>query len=143
MNYLLDTCIISELIKPVPSNSVVEWLNNIPEDNIYLSSITIGEIQKGISKLVDSKKKLNLQSWLDNDLLNRFNSKIISIDKDICITWGIITANAEKRGKKLASIDSLIAATAINKVLTLVTRNTSDMIESGANIVDPFINQEI
>lgn len=143
MNYLLDTCIISELIKPVPSNSVVEWLNNIPEDNIYLSSITIGEIQKGISKLVDSKKKLNLQSWLDKDLLNRFNSKIISIDKDICITWGIITANAEKRGKKLASIDSLIAATAINKVLTLVTRNTSDMIESGANIVDPFINQEI
>lgn len=140
MKYLLDTCIISELIKPSPSEAVVEWISNIPEENLYLSSITIGEIQKGISKLVDSKKKINLQNWLDNDLSDRFESKIISIDKDICLTWGIITASAEKRGKKLASIDSLIAATAINKNLTVVTRNTSDMIESGANIFDPFLN---
>lgn len=140
MKYLLDTCIISELIKLSPSESVIEWINNIPEDNLYLSVVTIGEIQKGITKLADSKKKLNLQSWLDNDLFNRFSTKIISLDKDICLTWGIITANAEKRGKKLASIDSLIAATAIKMNLTLVTRNTSDMIESGANILDPFIS---
>jgi predicted nucleic acid-binding protein len=140
LKYLLDTCIISELIKLSPSESVIEWINNIPEDNLYLSVVTIGEIQKGITKLADSKKKLNLQSWLDNDLFNRFSTKIISLDKDICLTWGIITANAEKRGKKLASIDSLIAATAIKMNLTLVTRNTSDMIESGANILDPFIS---
>lgn len=139
MKYLLDTCILSELIKIEPSILVINWINSIPEENIFISSITIGEIQKGISKLVNSKKKITLQNWLDNDLINRFDNKIIPIDKDISICWGLINANTEKKGKKLPSIDSLIAATAIKNNLILVTRNVSDMIESGANIFDPFI----
>jgi len=68
LKYLLDTCVISELIKPQPNQSVVEWLNSQNEEDIYLSVLTIGEIQKGIAKLPDSIRKDNLQNWLDNDL---------------------------------------------------------------------------
>lgn len=139
MKYLLDTCVISELIKPSPSDSVLNWLDNIDEDNLYLSVITLGEIQKGISKLQESSKKTKLQLWLNNDLENRFKGKIISVDQDIAITWGNILSNAEKIGKKLPSIDTLIGATAIVRNMTVVTRNTSDMSGSGAIIFDPFV----
>lgn len=81
MKYLLDTCIISELIKSEPDISVVQWLNSIDEQNIYLSVLTIGEIQKGIQKLPASKKKEKLQIWLNTDLQQRFNGRIIDINK--------------------------------------------------------------
>lgn len=139
MNYLVDTCVISELIKSSPSKSVIDWINCIDESNLYLSVITLGEIQKGVVKLPDGHKKIKLQNWIDNDLSYRFKGRIISIDLSISIMWGIILSKAEKIGKKLPAIDTLISATAIDKNMILVTRNTKDMIESGAKILDPFI----
>ena len=79
MNYLLDTCVISELVKPTPNRKVVAWLNELPSEALFLCVITIGEIRKGLTKLQDSGKKERLTLWL-NTLLIEYKERILSID---------------------------------------------------------------
>ncbi len=138
MNFLLDTCVISELIKTQQNQNVINWVNSCSEDTLFLSSLTIGEIQKGISKLPISKKKSVLQNWLNKNLLVRFNQRILSIDSIVAQKWGEILFTSEKNGYKLPAIDSLIAATAIVNNITLVTRNVRDMVHSKASIYNPW-----
>ena len=138
MKYLIDTCIISELIKTRPSKKVVEWVSFESEENFYLSVLTIGEIQKGISKLADSKKKEKLQSWITIDLKDRFTGRILDIDLEVAQKWGEMQGNAEKKGQVMPAIDALIAATAVCHGLTVVTRNIQDMQHSGARLFNPW-----
>lgn len=138
MNFLLDTCVISELIKTRQNQNVIDWINSCTEDSLFLSSLTIGEIQKGISKLPTSKKKNTLQNWLDKNLFTRFNRRILPIDSLVAQKWGEILSFSEKNGFKLPAIDSLIAATAIVNNLTLVTRNTKDMVQNGVSLYNPW-----
>ena len=138
MNFLLDTCVISELIKVQQNKKVVDWVNSCSEETLFLSSLTIGEIQKGISKLPVSKKKSNLQHWLDQSLFKRFDRKILEIDYVVAQKWGKILSTSEKKGFRLPAIDSLIAATAIVNNMTLVTRNTTDMLHSGVSLYNPW-----
>ena len=138
MNYILDTCVISELVKPLPNENVLEWIEKQSEDNLYLSVITIGEIQKGISKLPESNKKTNLQTWLDNDLKFRFESRILPIDEKIAKEWGKIQGISEKAGNKIPVIDSMIAATGLFHKMVIVTRNINDMQISGLEIFNPW-----
>ncbi len=138
MKYLLDTCLLSELIKPDPSPKVVEWLSAQDEDHLYISVLTIGEILKGIGKLPTGRKRLRLQAWVDHDLRNRFKGKVLPIDDETAETWGTLSAEAEGKGKKLPVIDGLLAATALANGLTVVTRNTKDIESSGANYINPW-----
>jgi predicted nucleic acid-binding protein len=82
VKYLLDTCLISELVKKEPNRNVMLWINNQDENTLYLSVLTIGELQKGISKLPDSARKAELQAWVNNDLVARFQRRLLSIDAD-------------------------------------------------------------
>jgi predicted nucleic acid-binding protein len=138
MNYLLDTCVISEITKPRPNRKITGWLSSCPEENIYLSIITIGEIQKGISRLAESLKKSQLQHWLDNDLMMRFNHRIIGIDRNVARRWGQLVAKSEKIGQRIPVIDGLIAATGLVHELIVVTRNTTDIASSGVTIHNPW-----
>jgi predicted nucleic acid-binding protein len=139
MNYLIDTCVISELIKSKPCTSVVSWINQCEEESLYLSVLTIGEIQKGIAKLSDLTRRDKLQHWLDYDLHTRFTGRIIQISEEVACTWGIMQAIAEQKGTSIPSIDGLIGATAIAHNYTLVTRNSKDMLHTGARLLDPWI----
>ena len=138
MKYLLDTCVISELIKPEPNLSVIQWLNSINEEDIYLSVLTIAEIQKGISKLPPSEKKQNLQNWLNTDLQQRFYGKIIEINNEIALCRGKIQGAAEQNGEKMSVIDSLIASTGITFGCVIVTRNVKDIKASGCDFINPW-----
>ena len=138
MNYLLDTCVLSELIKPEPSLNVVEWISNIDERCLYISVLTIGEIHKGIEKLPESKKKDNLHKWVNFDLKERFNNKILNIDIHIATTWGKVQAHSDLIGQTLPTIDGLIACTGIVHDLTVATRNTKDMKGSGVSLINPW-----
>jgi toxin FitB len=122
LNYLLDTCVISELVKPNPDENVVNWIQDTPSERLFLSVITIGEIRKGLTKLPDSKRKDLLTNWL-NSLLEDYQNRIISIDLTVAENWGIIQGKSEKKGLAMPSIDSLIAAIAYTHNLVLVTRN--------------------
>lgn len=137
MKYLLDTCVISELVKPTPNRTVVDWLNELPSEALFLCAITIGEVRKGLTKLPDSGKKERLTLWL-NTLLTEYQERILSIDLVVCENWGVLQGNAEKAGMTMPTIDSLIAATAYTHNLTLATRNESDFIPANIPIINPW-----
>jgi predicted nucleic acid-binding protein len=138
LKYLLDTCVISELIKPGKNNKIVEWMQSKEENSLFISVLTIGEIHKGISKLPDSRRKESLRTWVDNDLKKRFAGRILEISEKIATIWGEIQAKSEKDGKKMPVIDSLIAAAAIKNNLTVVTRNVKDIENSGCRSINPW-----
>lgn len=139
MNYLLDTCLISELAKSKPDEKVVDWVLSENETNFYVSVLTFGELHKGVEKLPESKKKEELQVWIEDELKNRFQNRIIGIDMRVSILWGKIQCLAGKNGKPMPAIDSLIAATGIAYKLTVVTRNVTDMEQSGVKLLNPWL----
>ena len=138
MKALLDTCVISELVSKQPNPKVVEYVDLLDPEDVYLSVITIGEIVKGIEKLSKSKRKQDLQAWLKDDLLVRFEGNVVALDTDILIEWGALTARLESVGKTMPAIDALIVATALAKKMTFVTRNVSDFEETDVEIVNPW-----
>jgi tRNA(fMet)-specific endonuclease VapC len=138
MKYLLDTNVISELVAKRPDPRVVQWVDSLDPDSIYLSVITIGELRRGIEKLLDSKRKETLRDWLNDDVLIRFSGRILVIDVPVMLTWGELTGRLERTGKPMPAIDSLIAALALHHNCTLVTRNEDDFKEAGITIVNPW-----
>ena len=138
MRFLLDTCVISEVTKPKPSPEVITWLDRQMELSLFLSVITIGELQKGISKLPDSRKRQQLQEWVDQDLTRRFTGRILEIDREIAMRWGSMAGAAEQQGVTIPVLDGLLAATAIEYGLTMATRNTSDVMSTGVPLFDPW-----
>ncbi len=138
MTYLLDTCLISELVAKHPNQQVLDWIDDQIPETLYLSVITIGEIAKGISKLASSQRKDNLIFWLQDTLPTRFEGRIIGVDLPTMLLWGELVGNLEKQGRPLPMMDSLIAAIALHNSLSLVTRNEKDFIGSGVVIVNPW-----
>jgi predicted nucleic acid-binding protein len=138
VKYLLDTCLISELARKKPNPNVLKWVADCDEELTFLSVLTVGEIQKGISRLEDKKRKAVLQKWLDSDLRLRFGDRLLAITQDIAQTWGGLQGEAEARGISIPTIDGLIGATAIALNLTVVTRNVEDIFKTGAKILNPW-----
>lgn len=138
MKYLLDTNVISELVAKQPLAKVINWLDNTDDNLIYLSVITIGEIKKGIERLPDSKRKTMLRTWLSDELLLRFQGRILPLDTAVMLTWGNLTATLEKKGRKLPAMDSLVAAIALQGQFVLVTRNEADFADTGVTILNPW-----
>ena len=140
MKYLLDTCVISELIRPQPDQNVVSWMHKQNENDLYLSVLTFGEIEKGIKKASNFTRKKNLQLWLENDLKKRFEGRVIPIDINVSIKWGAIQGAAELMGKPMPAIDGLIAVSGLTHNCVVVTRNTSDMLQSSVELFNPWLN---
>ncbi len=138
MNYLLDTCVISELISRQPNSQVLDWLRTLPSERIFLSALTIGEIQRGIKKLPNSNRKQELSEWLKSELLERFQNRILAIDTEIMLCWGELITDLEKQGRILPAIDSLLAAQALTLGLQFVTRNEKDFAGTGIQIINPW-----
>jgi tRNA(fMet)-specific endonuclease VapC len=138
MKYLLDTCVISELVAKSPDPNVIAFVDSLEPDDVFLSVITIGEIVKGIEKLSSSKRKHNLHTWLQEELLVRFDGKIFSLDTHVLMEWGKLSARTEIEGKPMPALDSLIAATVLTYNLALITRNVSDFEAAGIEIINPW-----
>jgi toxin FitB len=132
--FLLDTDAVSELEKPLPDKSFVAWLETVDWLDLHLSVITIGELWKGIAELPHGRKRRSLEGMFEL-IPDRFHNRIISVDYSIAIRFGEIQANSGP----LPTLDTLIAATAITRRLTLVTHNTKDMARTGVPLLDPWI----
>jgi len=138
VRYLLDTCLISELVKTKPHKAVVEWLEGCDEEGMFLSVLVLGEIQKGIAKITDERRKASMQRWLDSDLRQRFAGRILPVSDEVALTWGIVQAKAELQGAPVPTIDGLLGATALAHNLTVVTRNERDIKATGARVFNPW-----
>jgi predicted nucleic acid-binding protein len=136
--YLLDTNIISELVKPRPEKRVTTWVDSIDESLLYLSVLTLGEIRKGVALVADAARRVVLEAWLDGDLKLRFDRRILPIDQAVADRWGRITASASAAKSPLPVIDGLLAATALDQDMTLVTRNTRDVSVTGVRVFNPW-----
>jgi len=139
MNYILDTCVISELIKKNPNPRVLKWIASVEESSLFLSVLTFAEIHKGIEKLPDSKRKQKLHKWVNSDLKERFKNRIIDLDLKIATKWGEIQGQAELVGRPMSLIDSLIVATAAVYDFVVVTRNTKDMDNGNVTLLNPWL----
>ena len=135
MSYLLDTNVISETIKKSPNEQVLKWLSSIESTQFSLSALTVGEIRKGIERLVDESKKQQIIQWLEIDLMKQFNGRVIPIDARVADKWGYICSRIT-----IPAVDALIAASAIVHNLKVVTRNTKDFEKIvGLEIINPWV----
>ena len=137
MKSLLDTCTVAEIRNPDGNPSVKAAVAEIPDSDLHLSVITIGEIAKGIALLVNGKKKKALATWLVG-LEVQFADRIVPVDTETARIWGEMTARAQKNGFVIPAADGLLAATALRHGLHVMTRNTKHFEASGALIIDPW-----
>ncbi len=137
MNYLLDTCFISELRKPKPKQSVMDWFESVDEHGLYISALTIGELRYGIALLPDNTKKKDLETWL-RSIEDSFAELIIPVDAEVAKKWGAMRASAQAKGYNISVVDGLLAATCSTHRLTLVTRNEKDFTATGIEILNPW-----
>lgn len=142
MRFLLDTCAISEWVRHAPDPGVLEWFAQQDELSLYLSTLSLGELKRGIEKLAASKRKTFLQKWLPVNVIQRFGDRVLSPDADVCLRWGEMQAQLEKQGKPMPAIDGLLAATALRHQLTVVTRNIKDMESCGVALINPWAAQK-
>lgn len=137
MTYLLDTCVICEMMHARPDPSVSAWFDSVDERLTFLSALTIGEIRKGIAALGKTRRARFLDGWL-LELESRYAGRTKPVDATVAEVWGEMVAEAEKGGHPRPVMDSLIAATAKADSMTLVTRNTADMQYTGVELLDPW-----
>lgn len=136
--FLLDTNIVSELIKQRPESKVTSWIESTDERLFFLSVLTLGEIRKGIACFPGGARRVSLEAWLDSDLALRFANRILAIDQGIADRWGHLAAQASARNTSLPVIDGLLAATALHYNLTFVTRNTKHVAATGVAWFNPW-----
>ena len=136
MSYLIDTNVISEMSKPRPGKSVINWIMSVPESSIFMSVVSIGEIVFGISKLHDKARKAKLSAWLDRLVYEGFEGRILEIDINVMRVWGTMNASLPR---SLPVQDTLIAATAMANNLTIATRNIRDFRDiGGLSLFNPW-----
>jgi len=140
MRVLLDTCVLSELYKPEPLAAIREAVNNIPDENLYLSVITLGEIGKGIALLPDSRRKHELSVWFAH-IEHAYSERLLPINAETAAVWGKITAKAQQDGFVIHACDGLIAATALQHGLHLMTRNVKDFVPTHVMLINPWMKE--
>jgi toxin FitB len=138
VSYLLDTNVVSEMAKPPINAGVADFLSRTPEDNLYLSVVTLAELRYGIERLGPSAKRAGLERWLDDDLLPRFEKRIFLVESLIATEWGRLKARGERRGRPVGDMDAWIAATATIHGLTVVTRNVNDFDSFEGELLNPW-----
>ena len=136
--FLLDTNVTSELIRLRPDPAVSEWVFNQERETLFLSVITIGELRKGFAILPQGKRRADLEQWLDQSLLPSFAGRVLPVTQSIAESWGILSGGRHLGGRPLAMADGLIAATALDHGLMVVTRNVRDFLDLGVTLLNPW-----
>jgi len=141
MTYLLDTCILNELLSPSPNPGLITWLDAQPEEMVFISVITLAELKQSIESVESGKTRSRMNEWLMNDLLVRFSGRINEIDAEVTLKWGEISAKAHNRGHMLNPIDTLNTAIAMIYSHTLVTTRTDAFDGADVRLFNPCANE--
>ncbi len=134
MNYLIDTNVVSELVRRAPDDRVRHWFDSIDDDRLFLSVLTLGEIANGAAMAArrDPARGRRLGEWLTL-LRDQYGARIVGVDAEIALCWGQFSAM-----RPLSAINGLLAATAMVRAMTLVTRDTADVAATGVATLNPF-----
>lgn len=137
---LLDTNFVSELVRIKPDPLVLAWMARADESALYLSVLTLGEIRKGINDLETAAyvRRAQLETWLGTELPARFAGRVIGVDSAIADRWGSLSSELKRRGTPVATVDVLLAATALQHDLAIVTRNVRDFQKTGVPYFNPW-----
>jgi len=135
--YLIDTNVLSELVRPEPSATVVRWMEQNREF-LYTSAITIAELSYGIEKLAAGRPQERLRAWFEQ-VLTEWGERILRFDTRVARTWGKLEAALRRRGTRVPVVDSYIAAVALRHSLAVATRNEIDFKRAGLRTVNPFV----
>jgi toxin FitB len=138
VSFLLDTNVISEMVKPRPNAGLIAWLAEADEDRTYLSVVSVMEVRFGVERMPSGGRRHQLESWLDHDLPLRFEGRVLSIDGTVADACGRLLARSQTIGRPVESRDGLIAATAEVHGLTVVTRNVSDFESVVKTVLNPW-----
>jgi toxin FitB len=138
VTFLLDTNVLSEPFKPRPDPGVLGWLAETDEDRMYISVVSLAEIRRGIELLELGNRRGRLESWLVEELPLRFERRVLAVDGMIADVWGVFMARARRSGIELGAMDAFLAATVSVHGLTLVTRNSSDFVRLGIDLLNPW-----
>lgn len=138
MNFLLDTNVVSEWVKPRPDPGVIEWLADADEDRLFLSVATLAELRYGVERLPVGRKSAQLREWLATELTSRFEGRVVVIDDTVAGAWGKLLAKADAAGRPMSTMDGFLAATAAVHQMTLVTRNEMDFAAAAIKTFNPW-----
>ncbi len=138
MKYLLDTMVLSEAARPKPNAGVVHWMRDQAAWDLAVSVLTFGEIRRGVERMRDGRRKAELQRWLATTLSESFAERVLLLDLEAALMWGLLAAESDRLGRPLHVVDGLLLATAKVHGLTIVTRNVSDFDGRGVPVLNPY-----
>jgi len=138
VNFLLDTTVVSEWMKPLPNAGIIRWLADADEDRVFLSVMTLAELRYGTERLDPGVRKSRLEIWLDEELPARFEGRVLTIETRIANAWGRLMNRCTAVGRPMGAMDAFFGATAEVHELTLVTRNVSDFAASRIPLLNPW-----
>lgn len=136
--FLLDTNILSELIRSHPEPRVERWVFAHGEQSLFLSSVTVGEMCRGFVMLPAGERRMRLEQWFRNTLIPRFENRILAVTYYVAERWGVLDGECQLKGIALNTADGMIAATALEHDLTLATRNVKDFANLGLRLLNPW-----
>jgi predicted nucleic acid-binding protein len=137
VSVLLDTNVVSEIARDRPDARVDAWLDAQPEDALFISVVTIGELREGIELLAHGRRRTRLDGWLEL-ITTQYADRTLPIDRDVAVAWAKLRAAGARKGRLRPIVDAFIAATALHHGLVLATRNTKDFADTGLKLVNPW-----
>jgi predicted nucleic acid-binding protein len=135
---ILDTNVISEMMKPSPSNNVIEWMASQPESALFTTTLTLAEVLYGLELLPAGKRRSSLSEATEIMFEQTFEGRVLDFDEDAARVFPTIMARRGRIGKPMGEMDAQIAAIARSRGAAVATRNTRDFIECGVNLIDPW-----
>jgi len=141
LNFLLDTNVVSEWVRPHPNENVVRWLAEVDEDRTYVSVVTFAEIRMGVDAMAPGRRRELLRTWLEADLRARFEGRILGVDPELALAWGALMARGARAGVTVSAMDALIAASAETHGFVLVTRDTRHLDKLEIKYFNPWAHE--
>jgi predicted nucleic acid-binding protein len=138
MAWLLDTNVLSELRRPKPEPRVVAFVATHPLEQFYISTVTLAEIRYGIERIAEPQRRVELNDWLTHKVRPMFEQRVLPITEDIMLKWRLLVEEGRKAGHTFSQPDLIIAATALDHGLTVVTRDRSDYDRARVPVINPW-----
>ena len=141
-DWLLDTNVLSELRRKKPERKVVAFVNDQPLETLFISSVTLAEIRYGIESVNDAGRRAELNAWLSQRVRPMFEQRVLPVSEDVMLKWRLVVEQGRKSGHTFSQPDLIIAATALQHGLTVVTRDVAEFEQAGAVVLNPWLNSK-